>query len=471
MKRIAILLAWILLFCACQPAPEQDAVISKAENKAAPIAAEHTDGTPKTYRQTLTENGVTVVFDAAVTAPESETLPSYALRTAGFSEEQLSAVVHALYGDGPIYEPGEPTKEELYPKLLSALQKLEQVKENPDQYEGGTASFQDDVDELQAAYNAAPDADALITKAVAFAANNEDHSGVFGCRGAGGRDAFATLFLNTPIGDESDEKAFLIYQNPERHTGVSRAREVEPTLTVPDPLISEETAMQTAADLVARMGVTDLKIAGCEPGVRKDPYTGWYEADPDETPILVFFTRCMDGVQVTLDAHEYAESNFGEAYAEPMPYERLTVGVDSHGVCSVFWNGPVKVGSCIEKNCGILSVDQAAQQAAKYLRFLYPASDALNDANEQGQAQSAEQLSNGSVQTVTVKVDRIVLGWMQVREGSSVKNSRLVPVWDFFGTVTRTYQNGETVVTDPGMMSLLTLDAQTGARIDRSHGY
>ena len=100
MKRIAILLAWILLFCACQPAPEQDAVISKAENKAAPIAAEHTDGTPKTYRQTLTENGVTVVFDAAVTAPESETLPSYALRTAGFSEEQLSAVVHALYGDG-----------------------------------------------------------------------------------------------------------------------------------------------------------------------------------------------------------------------------------------------------------------------------------------------------------------------------------------------------------------------------------
>jgi len=205
--------------------------------------------------------------------------------------------------------------------------------------------------------------------------------------------------------------------------------------------------------------------------VRRDPYTGWYEADPNETPILVFFTRCMDGVQVTFDAHEYAESNFGEAYAEPMPYERLTVGVDSQGVCYVFWNGPVTIGNCIEENCKILSVDQAAQQAAKYLSFLYPVSDEINDANIEGQAQSQEQLSRGSVQTSTVIIDRIVLGWMQVREGSSVKNSRLVPVWDFFGTVIREYQSGETVVIDPGLFSLLTLDAQTGARIDRGHGY
>ena len=471
MKRLLCVLLLCALLCSCVPTPEEDVVISKTESGTEPIAVSDREQIPTEYQTTMTENHVTVVFCAEVSLPESDRLPSYTLSSAGFTEEQLQAIVRALFGDEPVYESGEPTKEELYPRLLAALEKLEEVKANPDKYEGGAKAYQDDVNELQAAYNAAPDSDSLVQKTVAFATNNEDHSGVFGCRGKGVKSAYATLFVNTPIGAESEEKAFLTYQNPERHAGISRAREANPTLNVPDPVVSREEAVKIATALVEQMGVTEYRVAGCEPGVRKDPYTGWCEADPNETPILVYFTRCMDGVQVTFDAHEYAESDFGEAYAEPMPYERLTVGVDSQGVCSVFWNGPVTVGDCIEEDCEILSADQAAQQAAKYLSFLYPVSDAINDANTDGQAQSQEQLSRGSVQTVTVKVDRIVLGWMQVREGTSVKSSRLVPVWDFFGTVTREYQNGETVVTDPGLMSLLTLDAQTGARIDRGHGY
>ncbi len=471
MKRLFLIFLSLVLLLACVPTPEEDAVLSKNEDRPASAAVIDMAQTPTEYRETLTENGVTIEFSASVTAPDSDRLPSYALSAAGFSEEQLLVIVKALFGDKPVYESGEPTKEELYPRLLAALEKLEEVKANPDKYEGGAKAYQDDVNELQAAYNAAPDSDSLVPKTVAFATNNEDHSGVFACRGKGVKSAYATLFVNTPIGVESEEKAFLTYQNPERHAGISRAREANPTLNVPDPIVSQEEAVKIATALVEQMGITEYRVAGCEPGVRKDPYTGWYEADSDETPFLVFFTRCMDGVQVTFDAHEYAESDFGEAYVEPMAYERLTIGVDSQGVCSVFWNGPVTVGACIEENCEILSLDQAAQQAAKYLSFLYPVSDAINNANTEGQAQSQEQLSRGSVQTVTVKVDRIVLGWMQVREGSSVKNSHLVPVWDFFGTVTREYQNGETVVTDPGLMSLLTLDAQTGARIDRVHGY
>ena len=110
-------------------------------------------------------------------------------------------------------------------------------------------------------------------------------------------------------------------------------------------------------------------------------------------------------------------------------------------------------------------------QAAKYLSFLYPISDTLNDANTEGQAQSLTETQRGSVQSCTVHIDRIVLGWMQVREGASARESRLIPVWDYFGTVERTYENGETVVTNGGLYSLLTLDAATGARIDRELGY
>ena len=223
--------------------------------------------------------------------------------------------------------------------------------------------------------------------------------------------------------------------------------------------------------LAEQFGAVDYTFAAIEPGARIDDSTGLYEADPAETPYLVYFTRCMNGVQVTFDATPSAGGQFGSSYAEEMPYERLTVGVDSQGVCFVQWNGLCAVQTCLDEDCEIISLEQAAEQAAKYLSFLYPASDALNDANAEGQAQSLAETRRGSVKTSTVHIDRIVLGWMQVRNGASARDSKLIPVWDFFGTVERTYENGETVVTEDGLYSLLTLDAATGARIDRENGY
>lgn len=474
MKRILamlLLLSMLPALTACVPTPEQEVVISKAEGGTAPVAVLQPEEVPNTYQKTLTENKVTVTFDAAVFLPESDKLPSYRLAAAGIPEEQLPGIVNALFDDAPVYENGEPTKEELYPELLQALEELERVEADPDQYEGGVSSYQTEVNELQAAYNAAPDADSLKPAEITYAKSDVDHSGVFGCRGDCKRSSLATLFINTTIGPDSETSTFLTFRNPQQYYGLSFARATVPDLAAPDPIVTQEMAIGTASALIARMGIRDLKVSGCEPGVLKAANTGWYTADPNETPLLVFFTRSMNGMQVTLDAHIYAESSFGEAYVEPMAYERLTVGVDSQGVCFVQWNGPTAVTACLTENCKIISLDQAAQQAAKYLSFLYPVSDALNEANTEGQAQSGDRLSRGSVRSCEVRIDRIVLGWMQVREGDSPKESRLVPVWDFFGKVTRTYENGESETYEGNYMSLLTLDAQTGARIDRIHGY
>lgn len=471
MKRISLILLSLALLAACVPTPEETAVISKTEKSTVQVQALDHDSVTTDYQNTITENHVVIDYSAKVEMPDSNTLPSYQLLPGMFTEEQVFAMVKALFGDAPLYEPGELTKAEIYPQLLAALEKLEEVKANPDAYEGGTAEYQREVDELQKEYNAAPDADSLKPKVLELAKSDIDHTAVFGCCGDCGKPKLAKLFVQTLTNPESPERAYLRFTNNSRYIGISAASKLYPELTLPEPMIPADNAIETAKQLVEQFGTTDFAYAAIEPGARIDDSTGWYEADPTETPYLVYFTRCMNGMQVTFDATPSAGGQFGSSYAEEMPYERLTVGVDSQGVCYVFWNGPVTIGNCIEENCKILSVDQAAQQAAKYLSFLYPVSDEINDANIEGQAQSQEQLSRGSVQTSTVIIDRIVLGWMQVREGSSVKNSRLVPVWDFFGTVIREYQSGETVVIDPGLFSLLTLDAQTGARIDRGHGY
>ena len=466
MRRFFILLL-ALSQLACVPTPERDAVVSKADPDVLWIP---TDSASIADAGTFTENGVTVTFCASVELPDSETLPRYELRPGAFSEEQVFAFVKALFGDAPIYEPGEPTKDELYPALLSALEELETVKANPDACEGGTAEYERTVNELQQAYNAAPDAVSLRSKTLALAKSDVDHTAVFGCRGDCGRPTLATLFVQTLTDANTDACAYLRFQNSGRYVGISHANRLA-ALEVPAPLVSERDAVETAIDLVNRMGVTDMRFAAVEPGARIDDATGWYEADPDETPVLVYFTRCMDGMQVTFDATPSAGGQFGSSYAEEMPYERLTVGVDSKGICFAEWTGLCAVASCIDADCRVLTQEQAKAQAANYLRFLYPVSDALNDANTDGQAQPLTQAQRGSVTASTVKIERIVLGWMQVRSGASARESRLVPVWDFFGTVERTYENGETIATCGGLYSLLTLDAVSGARIDRESGY
>lgn len=469
MKRMFILILSLMLL-GCAPTPKDDVIVSKSEETYVTVANAN-EPAPDRFSDTVTESGVTVAFDTSVQTPDSDRIQSFSLTPGAFSEEQVFAFVKALYRDAPIYEPGEPTKDEIYPQLLAALEKLEEVKSHPDAYEGGTAEYQREVGELQQAYNAAPDDDALTPKALTLAKSDVDHTAVFGCRGICGKSNYAALFVQTLTNPDSPEHAFLRFTNNSRYVGYSAACKRNPSLSLPEPAITRDNAIETAKQLAEQFGAVDFAFAAIEPGARIDDATGRYEADPTETPYLVYFTRCMDGVQVTFDATPSAGGQFGSSYAEEMPYERLTVGVDSQGICFVQWNGLCAVGDCLDANCSVLSLQQAAEQAVKYLRFLYPVSDALNDANGDGQAQPLSETQRGSVQSVTVRIDRIVLGWMQARGGASARESRLVPVWDFFGSVERTYANGDTVTNDGGLYSLLTLDAVSGARIDRENGY
>ena len=471
MKRIAMILLSFALLLSCVPTPEEDTVISKTEESTVQVQTLDHDSVSTDYLNTITENRVVIDYSSKVEMPDSNTLPSYQLLPGMFTEEQVFAMVNALFGDVPLYEPGEPTKAEIYPQLLAALEKLEEVKANPDAYEGGTAEYQRAVEELQAAYNAASDADSRKPKALELAKSDFDHTAVFGCCGDCGKPTLAGLFVQTLTSPDSPERAFLRFTNSSRYIGINAASKLYPELTLPEPMITKDSAIETAKRLVEQFGAGDFSYAAIEPGARIDDSTGRYEADPTETPYLVYFTRCMNGMQVTFDATPSAGGQFGTYYAEEMPYERLTVGVDSQGICFVHWNGLCSVGSCINENCEVLSLEVAAAQAAKYLSFLYPISDALNDANADGQAQSLTETQRGSVLSSTVHIDRIVLGWMQVRTDASARDSHLIPVWDFFGTVERTYENGETVVTGNELYSLLTLDAATGARIDRENGY
>ena len=58
---------------------------------------------------------------------------------------------------------------------------------------------------------------------------------------------------------------------------------------------------------------------------------------------------------------------------------------------------------------------------------------------------------------------------MRVFEQGSAENGLLIPVWNFYGMRQRTFTNGETDETIPGVM--LSVNAVSGVVIDSAKGY
>lgn len=72
-------------------------------------------------------------------------------------------------------------------------------------------------------------------------------------------------------------------------------------------------------------------------------------------------------------------------------------------------------------------------------------------------------------ETLTCNITEVRLELMRVLEQGSTENGLLIPVWNFYGTRQRAFENGETDETLPGIM--LSVNAVSGSIIDSSKGY
>ena len=475
MKRILILSLALLLLLACVPTPTEEYVLQKTEETVAAVAPLNKEDAEKAVSASFTENGTEITFDAEPELPACDHVWSERADAVTFEAYDLARMVKALFGDAELYECGELTKQEIEPALLRALEQLEEVKAHPEQYEAGAAVYQAEVNELQTQYNNALDQDVL--KPVEIGWMHNEYASYFCCRADLGRESYASVTINNQYPPESgidDYNSYLIFQYRDLYESMTKLRRDDPNVKQPQPSVSKEQAIETAAALVSQMGANHMEFAACEEGLRIDSMTKQIASDAYEHAAwLVYFTYSADGMQTTYDPAWMTsfEADETEIFSAPMYYERITVGVDEDGIVFVDWRGPTAVGETVNENVLMLSTDEIVKRAAKYFSYLYPVSKALQNASNDGNAVSADTLSRGSVVSCTIQITRITLGWTQIVSKGTNRTSTRIPVWDFFGSVKRTYENGETEVTDGGLFSLLTLDASTGARIDRNLGY
>lgn len=475
MKRILFLSMVTLLLLACVPTPEEEYVIQKTEETVKAMTPLNKDEAEKTVSASFTENGTEIMFDAVPELPVCDHVWSERADAVTFEAYDLTKIVKALFNDAPLYAYGELTKQEIEPALLRALEQLEKVKSHPEQYEAGTAAYQAEVNELQEAYNNAPDQDTLTPVEIGWMHN--EYASYFCCRADLGRDRYASVTINNQYPAESgfdDFNSYLVFQFRDSYDSVTKLRRENPNLKNPQPNISREQAIETASALVSAMGVDWMAVAACEEGLAIDSMTKQVAEDAYERAVwLVYFTYCKDGMHTTYDPTWITSfaADVTEVYSTPMYYERITVGVDEQGVAFVDWRGPTRTTEILDENVMILPTDEITKLAEKYLSYQYPVSEALQNAAQDGKAVSADALARGAVTACSIRITRMTLGWTQIVQNGTNRTCTRIPVWDFFGTITRAYENGETEVIDGGLNSLLTLNAANGSRIDRSLGY
>ena len=141
-----------------------------------------------------------------------------------------------------------------------------------------------------------------------------------------------------------------------------------------------------------------------------------------------------------------SDSEFGSAWI----YERLVFLVNDSGIVYAEWDSPLEIGDIRVDSCKLLPFAEIQSIFEKMMQVIW-------------------QYQSQDYRNLTCNITEARLELMRVLEQGSTENGLLIPVWNFYGTRQRTFTNGETDETIPGVM--LSVNAVTGAVIDSAKGY
>ena len=436
-----ILIVWtvavIIVFTACQPNPEEDAVIGKNDlrdkieeqttEQTQTIASEE----PADWEDSFTQGGFTVNIHAKVEVPEVEKYPIYEMKSVGFTDEQLKAVSDYLFQGDPTYDTNVPsTKSEILKLIADYKIKLSDGEEK-----------EETLRELKEEYAKAPEELELIPKEARFRANEEglDVSVMDSVKnrilgGISGRhDIEGTPTLGYYIAS---------IEGPQSEGDTLVAIEEKSNLKM-TPEEAEKLAIQT----VEQIGIKDMQISAKY--LAKDFW------DDQNMGYRFFFTRVCDGIPFTHVRGNTSMTDVEGQYNKNIEKELITINVNDSGVYTFDWTNPYEIGEAVSENVKLIGLEEAKELFVTYMKR-----------NGTGW----EELP---LKSETVTIDRVTLGYAVLRDQDNPDRYLSVPVWDFFGRSEMEFYNrkeGDKSVYE-GDFSVMTINAVTGAIVNRNWGY
>ncbi len=225
-------------------------------------------------------------------------------------------------------------------------------------------------------------------------------------------------------------------------------------------------AQRLADAVVDRLNLPDMQVYSSEAviGLRLGYSGAPQKKDMTGAGYAFHYTRYLDGVPITYTVASGGAKMNTENDAVRWGYEMLDIYVTKDGIDEINFANQYDIGPADTKGIELL-----------------PFSDLMAVFDKMIQLQSTELFLDKRSdhedygtppQSVHYDIDKITLGYMRIYDPQSGKREgKLVPVWDFYGSCTISYDGTIPKTFRDTNKSLLTLNAMDGTVVDRWLGF
>lgn len=512
MKAVAVALCAVVFFVcfttACQPTPEREIVVSKADSDAVADARAQAEqetsdtqmddpsstGTklkdltfPEgnyTYSTEGVDGDLQINVDAPIVLPESGQLPVARVEPGGFSQEQVTEFFNYLFPGGKAMNQNyEPTKGEIEQQIIEAKQQdpFGGVEDGAELTDEDRAMMQKSNDEyiqaLEEQYANAPEERPADTVADGTMRYDESKK----CMELNVAEEERLLFVSndydlTTDNDVPMQDPSLWYVNSQTNYTMDGAVRLTPGQPLPEGAQGKITmpldeAIALADGFLDAGSVNDMRLAYAF--LIDNHGTG--HVDNDYSPASSYayqliYTRTVGGTPVAIGSKSAGSATeFDVVWFQ----ESLEFFITDDGFAQINWLGPHSITEVVSEDVDIISFEEAVQ------RFETSAVVTFSPLIEKWGDDIPEH-------TIDVNVDEIRLELIRLKEKNTAgeKKGVYVPAYLFYGTAKEhaVYEDGyvhDGYVTSsgggndlyPGPIPMFAINAMDGSVIDVMNGY
>ncbi len=485
---MALLFASILT--ACQPMPDHEIIVEKDMDRMvlSAIEVEDMDETlPRTLTRKLSvpsglkesfvsKDGKTAFnIDANIIVPASDSVPIIRVKKHLFTQKEADLMIGLFLGDDPLYTiPISMTKEQIEEKLMEYYGMRDgSIPINVDGEDSGSVErLNEIIDSYEKALLSATDTPVLLLASKKLEtpkdANNSSAQRIEGVAKQDDTDVYFTIRNSYPL----PNIVRAVYVKAKTMDGMT-FNNTAPYYELSDPespkvparfTLAKDEALSTADRALETLGIKDMAcVSVCYvvmPDSAQSSGSMWpgktfrsENAEDFKWAYKIQYSRSYGGVPITITKHDGTGVPDEEQYAEPWEYEKLELIVDETGVISFLYRSPYEVVESVTEHAKLLPF----QDIQSVLSTMLPANYAWMD-------------ESGDIVSAVVHISEIQFGLARITEPNTRDQGLLVPVWDFFGSISITNEKGDTHMFTK-YDSLLTINAIDGSTIDRSLGY
>lgn len=391
---------------------------------------------------------VHVIADAEILLPDTEQIPAGKITRREFLQSDLDIFLCVFLKGNPFYEEVTVTKQEALERLKNyqAMQSGELPLSGDTTMEKlpGLISYYEEL------ARTAPDEGELRLAPTSFVSDSM-MSKMTGWSNVNGKKVHLWV-QNFDIWNTA-----VFYQDGYGDTNYSYTQAAS---AAPD--FSETEAIEKGNTLIAELGLTDVVCDQIIPVTFSDAqYVVAEQSDADaaigiasesKAGYRMQYVRTLDGCPIGYTGVMGAAVD--ESYSKAWPYETIEICVTNEGIVYFKWSAPTDEPELTLKDTQLMHFDEIVSVFERMIMVKY--------------AYFQNAIADGADIHATIRIDQVKLTLMRIRAKNSQDDGLLIPVWDFYGTVTIANNGDETTMKRTILLSLNAID---GSLIDRELGY